>query len=56
MKLKYIYADTMGSNLKMQKIFDKFGFVFLNREEHCYDMHDRWEDKLNFILRNQMQQ
>ncbi|MBU3210530.1 GNAT family N-acetyltransferase [Clostridium algidicarnis] len=52
LKLKYIYADTMDSNLKMQRIFERFGFDFLNREEHCYDMHDRWEDKLNYILRN----
>lgn len=53
LKLKYIYSDTMGSNLKMQKIFARFGFELLNREEHRYDMHDRWEDKFNYILRNQ---
>lgn len=52
LKLKYIYADTMGTNFKMQRILERFGFDFLNREEHCYDMHDRWEDKLNYILRN----
>ncbi|MBZ9687421.1 GNAT family N-acetyltransferase [Clostridium estertheticum] len=52
LELKFIYADTMGSNFKMQSIFGKFGFEFVNREEHCYDMHDRWEDKLNYILRN----
>jgi len=52
LKLKYIYADTMGSNLRMQRIFDKFGFEFFNREEHCYDMHDRWEDKLDYKLIN----
>lgn len=52
LKLKYMYADTMGSNLKMQKIFDRFGFEFINRGEHCYDMHDRWEDKLYYMLRN----
>ena len=53
LKLKKIYADTMGSNLKMQRIFDKFGFEFINREEHFYDMHDRWEDKLNYGLINE---
>jgi len=42
----------MGSNKRMKSIFDKFGFEFINREEHFYDMHDRWEDKLNYILRN----
>ena len=52
LKLKYIYADTMGSNFKMQRIFDKFGFEFINREEQRYDMHDRWEDKLNYVLQN----
>lgn len=52
LKLKYLYADTMGSNLKMQRILEKVGFEFLNREYHFYDMHDRWEDKLNYMLRN----
>lgn len=52
LKLKYIYADTMGSNLIMQRIFAKFGFEFINREEHFYDMHDRWEDKLNYMYSN----
>ncbi|WP_346930118.1 GNAT family N-acetyltransferase, partial [Clostridium sp.] len=52
LKLKYIYADTMGSNKRMQNIFNKFGFEFINREEHFYDMHDKWEDKLNYILRD----
>ena len=52
LKLKYIYADTMGSNVIMQRIFDNFGFEFINKEEHVYDMHDRWEDKLNYVLIN----
>jgi len=52
LKLKHIYADTMGSNVKMQRIFNKFRFEFINKEEHFYDMHDRWEDKLNYILKN----
>ncbi|MTI49934.1 GNAT family N-acetyltransferase [Sporosalibacterium faouarense] len=52
LKLKYIYADTMGSNTKMQRIFNRLGFEFLNREKNCYDMHDRREDKLNYMLKN----
>ncbi|MDF2882907.1 MAG: GCN5-related N-acetyltransferase [Clostridiaceae bacterium] len=52
LKLKYIYADTMGTNFKMQRIFHKFGFEFISREENFYDMHNRWEDKLNYILIN----
>ena len=42
----------MGSNLKMQRIIEKFGFEFVNREVDYYDMHDRWEDELNYILIN----
>jgi RimJ/RimL family protein N-acetyltransferase len=52
LKLNYIYANTMGSNFKMQRIFNKFGFEFINREEQRYDMHDRWEDKLNYVLQS----
>lgn len=48
--LNKIYADTMGSNIKMQKIFSKLGFRFIDRVEHCYDMNGRWEDKLNYVL------
>lgn len=51
-KLKTIYADTMGSNLRMQKIFMKFGFALIDRTEKFYNMKDRWEDKLNYILVN----
>ena len=28
LKLKYIYADTMGTNFKMQRILERFGFDF----------------------------
>lgn len=52
LKLKSIYADTMGTNFKMKRIFDVFSFEFINKEENCYDMHDRWEDKLNYVLVN----
>lgn len=50
LKLKNIYADTMGSNLKMQKIFNNFGFKFINKEEQFYNMNNRWEDKLNYVI------
>lgn len=52
LKLKYIYADTMGSNIRMQKIFERLGFEFLNSDECFYDMYDRWEDKMNYVLIN----
>jgi len=42
----------MGSNLKIQRIFNNFGFKFINKEEQFYNMNDRWEDKLNYILTN----
>ena len=45
-----IYADTMGSNARMQHILDKLGFQLLERIPHAYDMRDRWEDKLNYVL------
>lgn len=48
--VRHIYADTMGSNRRMQHILDKLGFRFLERIPHAYDMHDRWEDKLNYVL------
>ncbi|HAH96670.1 MAG TPA: hypothetical protein DCL69_07205 [Firmicutes bacterium] len=48
--LKTIYADTMGTNYRMQHVLGKMGFQLLERIERYYDMHDRWEDKLNYIL------
>lgn len=42
----------MGSNIRMQKIFEKLGFEFINCDEHFYNMHDRWEDKMNYVLIN----
>ncbi len=50
LKLEKIFADTMGSNYKMQHILEKLGFKFLNRDLKYYDMHNRWEDKLNYML------
>lgn len=52
LKLKFILADTMGSNVKMKKIFEWFGFELINKQEKHYDMKDRWEDKLEYILKN----
>lgn len=42
----------MGSNYIMKSIFEKFGFELVTIEEHYYDMHDSWEDKLKYLLRN----
>ena len=50
LNLDHINSDTMGSNIRMQRIMDRLGFQLLNREERRYDMHDRWEDKLNYQL------
>lgn len=52
LRLRFLYADTMGSNIAMQKIFDKLGFKHIGTEERRYDMHDRWEDKLIYVLEN----
>lgn len=46
----HIYADTMGSNLRMQHILEKLGFRFLERTPRVYDMVDRFEDKLDYVL------
>ena len=48
--LMYVYADTMGSNVRMQHILGRLGFSLLSREERFYDMRDRWEHKLNYVL------
>ena len=34
----------------MQHILEKLGFKFLNRDLKYYDMHNRCEDKLNYML------
>lgn len=48
--LKTVYGDTMGTNYRMQHIFEKMRFQLLERIERHYNMNDRWEDKLNYIL------
>ncbi|MCB2290899.1 GNAT family N-acetyltransferase [Clostridium sp. CS001] len=53
LNLNYIYADTMGSNLKMQGILKRLGFKLVSKENQYYNMQDRWEDKLNFIHVNE---
>lgn len=51
--LDNIYADTMGSNVRMQRILSKLGFRCFLRLEDCYDMHDRWEDRLDYVIRRE---
>lgn len=48
--LNRIYADTMGTNYSMQRIFKKMGFQLIEKIESYYDMKNRWEDKLDYIL------
>lgn len=47
--LENIYADTMGSNTRMQHVLDALGFYCFRRIEECYDMKDRWEDRLDYV-------
>lgn len=48
--LRLIYADTMGSNARMQHILDKLGFRLIERIPRVYDMGGRMEDKLDYVL------
>lgn len=48
--LRRIYADTMGSNTRMQRILDALGFRCYLRLEDCYDMNGRWDDRLDYVL------
>lgn len=50
LNLKYIYADTMGSNHKMQRILKHFGFELLSTDTDYYTMGDCKEDRLNYLL------
>lgn len=50
LSLRHIFADTMGSNLRMQRILDGLGFRCYLRVEACYDMRDRLEDRLDYVL------
>lgn len=48
--LARVYADTMGSNLRMRRILDRLGFRCVLRLEDAYRMGDRWEDRLDYVL------
>lgn len=48
--LDQVFADTMGSNLRMQRILDRLGFRCYLRLTECYDMGDRWEDRLDYVI------
>lgn len=48
--LHTLYADTMGSNVRMQRVLTKLGFVCFSRLRECYDMGGRWEDRLDYRL------
>lgn len=51
LKLTTILADTMGTNVRMQKIFDRMKFELISRESEHYNMGDRLEDRLNYVYR-----
>lgn len=48
--LKAVYADTMGSNVRMQRILNRLGFRCFFRMKEAYDMRNRWEDRLDYVL------
>lgn len=48
LKLSTIFADTMGSNLRMQRLLVRNGFNLVSTDERYYDMGDRLEDRLNY--------
>lgn len=47
--IHHIYGDTMGQNIRMQKIFEKFGFELVERIKNVYDMYYRFDDRLNYV-------
>lgn len=51
--LQAVYADTMGGNLRMQRILARLGFRCYLRLEACYDMGGRMEDRLDYVLRRE---
>lgn len=51
--LHAVYADTMGSNVRMQHILHKLGFRCFLRLEEAYDMGNRYEDRLDYVLRRE---
>lgn len=48
--VRHIFADTMGSNLRMQHILEKLGFQLIERIPHVYVLGGRCEDKLDYRL------
>lgn len=48
--LRQVYADTMGSNIRMQRILHRLGFRCILRLQEAYNMGDRWEDRLDYVL------
>jgi len=48
--LAALYADTMGSNRRMQRLLHSLGFCLYARHEACYDMRGRPEDRLDYVL------
>ena len=53
MSLTRVFADTMGGNIRMQRILDRLGFRCYSRMRDAYDMRGRWEDRLDYILERQ---
>ncbi len=47
--MRAIFADTMGGNIRMQRILERLGYRCYLRLEECYDMGDHWEDRLDYI-------
>ncbi|MCL2694781.1 MAG: GNAT family N-acetyltransferase [Clostridiales bacterium] len=50
MGLKRIYASTMGSNKRMQHLFTKLGFRYMDTNWAWFKLPDRREDRLNYVL------
>lgn len=44
--VRFIWADTMGSNSRMQHVLDKLGFQLMERIPQVYDMPAGKEDRL----------
>lgn len=50
MGMESVYADTMGGNIRMQRILEGLGFRCYLRLEDCYNMDGRWEDRLDYVI------
>lgn len=51
--METVYADTMGSNARMQRILEVLGFHCFLRMEDAYDMGGHWEDRLDYCLKKE---